>query len=357
MRLWKRYFLSELLKTLLLFLFGFFILYSMIEYATRMDDFFKNEKLQLIPALHYYLNQFLKRIDFMLPMALLLSTIKVLTSLNMQNEWTVLQVAGLSTRKLLTPFFAIALACSTFLWVNFEYFLPPALQKIDEFRMAHSHGSHLVKRREKIHLIPLRDGSKLLYQSYIKEKHMLFDVLWIKSINELWRMKYLSADPTLPKAQFVDELVRAPNGMMEKRASYDSIVLTDLQWHPRDARKALTSFDQRSISNLYFIFKNREASPYDMPKVKTALVFKLVTPLLSPLIILAFAPACLTFSRHRPLFLIYAIAMFSFFAFYMLLDSLTILSENALISPILAILAPIALLISTLGWRFFKKTA
>jgi lipopolysaccharide export system permease protein len=329
----------------------------MIEYATRMDDFFKNETLELLPALGYYVNQFLKRLDFILPMALLLSTLKVLTSLNTQNEWTVFQVAGLSTRKLLSPFFAISLLCSTFLWINFEYLLPPALQNIDEFRMSHSHGSHLVKRREKIHLIPLKDQSKLLYQSYNAEKHALFDVLWIKSGDEIWRMKYLSADPAHPKADFVDHLVRSPNGMMEKQASYDSLILTDLKWHPRYARKALVSFDQKSISELASLIKNQKVSPYDMPKVKTALAFKITLPLLSPLIVLSFAPACLTFSRHRSFFLTYAIAIFSFFALYMLLDSLSILSDNALVSPIYTVLLPIFSLFVIFGWKFRKKTA
>lgn len=357
MKLWHRYFFQEIFKTLFFFLFGFFILYSMIEYATHMDDFFKNEALNLRATLLYYLNQFLKRLDFLLPMALLLSTIKVLTGLNVQNEWTVFQAAGLSTRKLLAPFFAVAILCTVFLWANFQYFLPPALQNIDEFRMQHSHGSHLAKRREKIHLIPLKDQSKLLYQAYIPEKHALFDVLWIKSPNEIWRMKYLSADPAYPKADFVDHLIRSPSGMIEKQTSYDSIFLTDLKWHPKNARKALASFDQKSISELALLVKNRKISPYELPKAKTAVAFKIASPLLSPLIILAFAPACLTFSRHRSFFVVYAVGIFSFFAFYMFLDSLTILSDNGLISPILAIFAPLLLLTSILGLRFLRKTA
>lgn len=355
MKRWHSYFFREIFKVFFFFLFGFFFLYSLIEYATHMDDFLKNEKLEIGAALLYYLNQFLKQLDFLLPMALLLSTIKVLTTFNMRNEWTVFQVAGLSTRKLLSPFFIVAFLCTCFLWANFEYFLPNAFQNIVEFRMNNFHGSHLTKRRELIHMIPLKDNSKLLYQSYLPEKHQLFDVLWIKGPNEIWRMKYLNSDPTHPMAYYVDHLVRSSSGILEKRESYSSLLLSDLKWHPRMARKGLVPFDQRRISDLIHLVKDRKVAPYEIPKIKTALAFKMGIPLLAPLIIIGLAPVCLVFSRYRSLFLIYAVALFGLFAFYMLLDSLTILSDHGLFSPLLAVLFPLALLASVLGWRFWIK--
>jgi lipopolysaccharide export system permease protein len=357
MKKWQSYFYKEICKVFFFFLFGFFFLYSLIEYATHMDDFFKTSSLSISSVALYYLNQFLKRLDFLIPMALLLSTIKVLTTLNARNEWTVFQVAGLSTRTLLKPFFTIAIICTAFLWANFEFFLPSALQNIDEFRIANFHGSHLAKRRELIHLIPLKDNSKLLYQSYLPENHQLFDVIWIKSPNEIWRMKYLSADPTTPTAYFADHLVRSPSGVLEKKESYNSISLTELKWHPRMARKGLVPFEQRRISELFRLSKNPQSSPYEAPRIKTQLVFKAGVPLLSPLIVLALAPVCLTFSRFRSQFFIYAIGLFSLFAFYMLLDSLTILSDHGIISPILSVIFPITLLASIVGWRFGMKTA
>jgi len=357
MQLWHRYFFREIFKNLLFFLLGFFIFYSMIEYATRMDDFIKNDTVQVGDTLQYYLYQFLKRLDFMVPMAFLLASIKVLTSLASHNEWTVLQAAGLSTRKLLAPFFAVAVLLSTIVWVNFEYILPPALHKIDEFRSLHAHGSHRVKRSEKIQLIPLQDGSKLLYQSYLPEKNLFFDVVWIREGREIWRMKYLHADPAHPQAYFIDVLTRAPSGKVEKKASYDTLIPPDLTWDPQASRKALSTFDHKSISELARTVLYKKASPYDMPKVKTSLAFKVVTPLLTPLLFLIFAPSCLIFARYRSHLFLYALSLFSFFAFYMLLDSLTILSDNALLSPYVATILPILLLATFFGWRFIKKTA
>jgi lipopolysaccharide export system permease protein len=72
--------------------------------------------------------------------------------------------------------------------------------------------------------------------------------------------------------------------------------------------------------------------------------------------VIALAPFCLIYSRQRHLFLIYALGLFGLYAFYMLLDSLTILSDNGIISSGLAVFVPLALLASIFSWRFALKT-
>ena len=356
-KIWERYFYKEILKVFFFFLFGFFFLYCLIEYSMHMDDFIKNNHLQVREVVLYYVNQLLKRLDFLLPMALLLSTIKVLTTLSSRNEWTVLQTSGLSTRKLLRPLMVVAWGCCIMTYLNFEYFHPSALKHIDDFRVSHFKGTRMAQRRELIHLIPLSDNSKLLYQSYHKEKNALFDVLWIKSIDDIWRIKYLNADPSNPSAEYVDHLVRNSSGFFEKRESHHKLYLSDLKWHPKMARKGLIPFDQRSLSDLYRMRFKSESNPYETPKISTALSFKAAVPLISPLLVIALAPFCLAFNRHRHYFLLYALALFGLFAFYMLLDSLTILSDNAVISPLVAVFAPLTFLAGLFTWRFAVKTS
>ncbi len=355
-KLWQRYFYREILKVFFFFLFGFFFLYSLIEYSMHMDDFFKNHHLQVAEVILYYVNQLLKRLDFLLPMALLLSTIKVLTTLSSRNEWTVLQTSGLSTKKLLRPFMVVACGCSLLSYLNFEYFLPSALRHIEEFRISHFHSSRLAQRREEIHLIPLKDNTKLLYQSFDKEKNVLFDVLWIKSLDDIWRIKYLNADPANPTAEYVDHIVRNSAGFFEKKESHPKLYLADLKWHPSMARQGLIPFEQRSLTDLYRMNYKSKMNPYEVPKIATALSFKAAVPLISPLLIIALAPFCLGFTRHRHHFLIYAFGLFGLFAFYMMLDSLTILSDNGVIKPFMAVFAPLALFASFFTWRFIRKT-
>jgi lipopolysaccharide export system permease protein len=357
MKLWERYFFREIFKVFFFFLFGFFFLYSLIEYSMHMDDFFRNNHLQMKEVVLYYVNQLLKRLDFLLPMALLLSTIKVLTTLSVRNEWIVLQASGLSTRRLLRPFMVIACACSILVYMNFQYFLPSALRHIDEFRVSNFCSSHVAQRRELIHLIPLKDNTKLLYQSFDKEKNVLFDVLWIKSLDDIWRIKYLNANPANPTAEYVDHIVRNSAGFFEKKESHPKLFLPDLKWHPRMARQGLIPFDQRSLTELYKMRYKMELNPYEVPKVSTALSFKTAIPLMSPLLVIALAPFCLSYRRQRHFFLLYALGLFGLFAFYMLLDSLTILSDNDVIKPALAVFVPLSLFATFFSWRFALKTS
>jgi lipopolysaccharide export system permease protein len=354
--IWRRYFFKEILKFFFFFLLGFFFLYSVIEYSTHMSDFFKERQWQPQEVVLYYANQLLKRVDFLVPLALLLATIKVLLSLKIGNEWIVLQTSGLSARKLLTPFWHIACGCTLFIFLNYHYFLPTALRHIDEFRVSHFHSSHLAKRRELIHLIPLQDNTKLLYQSYDKEKNLLFDVLWIKSLDEMWHIKYLNGDPTLPVAHFADHIVRTPAGVLEKKESYAQVHLQELKWHPRRARQGLIPFEQRNLTELYKLRFSPHTSPYEIPKITTALLFRLFMPWVSPLLVMAIAPFCLSYQRQRHYFLLYALGIFGLFATYMLLDALSILSENSLLPPLIAIGAPFILLASFFTWRYLQKT-
>lgn len=357
MKLWQRYFFQEIFKVFFFFLFSFFFLYSLLEYSTHMDDFFKDKHFQIGELLGYYGNQFLKRADLLLPLALLIATIKVLTTLNTRREWMVLLVAGLSTRRLLQPFFAVAFLSCLFNFLNFEFLLPRALLQIDEFHATHFKHSHRAQRKELIHLLSLRDNSKLIYQSYDSEKDALFDVVWIRSPDDIWRMKFLSADPAKPIAQYVDHLTRNREGLLEKSESHELYRFNNLKWHPRMTGKSFIPFESRSLKNLFHLaFKDKSTTAYEFPKIITQLCFKSVIPFIAFIIVLFIAPICLTFSRHLNLFLIYALSLFGLLSCYMVMDSLVTLGENTVISPLIAAFLPLTILGVISTWNFLRKT-
>lgn len=355
MYLWERYFLKELFKFFSFFLLSFFFLYSLLDFSMHMDDFFKEHHLQMGELLRFYLSHFLKRVDLLLPLALLVSSIKVLTSLNIRREWMALQVAGLSTRKLLRPFLFMAGICALFNWVNFEYFLPSALNQMDEFHATHFKSSHRAKRKELIHLLTLKDRSKLLYQSYDAEKKALFDVLWIRSPDDIWRIKFLDADPAHPEGQYVDHIVRKKDGFLEKKESFDTLYLTELKWNPKQAGKSFIPFENRSLKELVKLgLQSTHTTPYEIPKILTQLCFKILIPLLSFFVIWLAAPFCIGFSRFFNPFFIYAWGVFALLAFYMLIDSSSILGAQNIISPWVALFTPF-IVIGTFSFFKYRK--
>lgn len=357
MKLWERYFFREIFKVFFFFLFAFFFLYSLLEYSTHMDDFFKDNHFQFWELLGYYGNQFLKRADLLLPLALLIAGVKVLTTLNTRREWMVLLVAGIKTRKLLRPFFAAACLSCLFNFLNFEFLLPRALVQIDEFHATHFKHSHRAQRKELIHLLSLKDNSKLIYQSYDAAKDALFDVVWIRSPDDIWRMKFLSADPAQPVAQFVDHLVRNKEGFLEKTDSHELYRFNDLKWRPSMTGKSFIPFESRSLKDLVRLaFHDRATTAYEFPKIVTQLCFKTAIPFISFIVILAVAPACLTFTRQLNLFLIYALSLFGLLSCYMIMDSLVTLGENSVISPLIAAFLPLTILGTISTWNFLRKT-
>ncbi len=354
--LWWTYFFKEVTKVFFFFLLSFFFLYSLLDYATHMEDFFHNNTLQIKDILLFYGCHFLKRADLLLPLALMVATIKTLTTFNVRREWMALQVAGLPRKKLIRPFLVLALLCSLFNWISFQSLLPYALNQMDEFRMSHFKGSHRAKQRELIHLLSLKDRSKLLYQTYDTEKKELFDVLWIRSQDDIWRMKFLDGDPTHPEGRYVDHLVRNKEGFLEKKDSFDRFYFLELKWNPKMLGQSQIPFENRSFKELFRLaIHSALVTPYEIPKITTQICFKLAIPLLSPLALLSIIPLCVHFSRRFNPFFIYAIGIFGTLSFYMLIDALTILGEQATLSPIIGIFTPF--LISAILIKFFRKTA
>ena len=103
--IWQRYFIKEVLKIFFLFLLCFFSLYVLIDYSMHMQEISKNNKISFINLLYYYGMLFSKRGNLLLPLSLLISSVKVLTSLNQRNEFLALQTAGIPTHILTRPFF------------------------------------------------------------------------------------------------------------------------------------------------------------------------------------------------------------------------------------------------------------
>ena len=161
----------------------------------------------------------------------------------------------------------------------------------------------------------------------------------------------------MPIAHFADHIVRSPEGVLEKTDSYPKIHLKELNWDPKMANKSLVPFDHYSLSDLAFsLTRPSSNNPYNIPKIKTAFYFKLIISFLPLSFTFAVIPFCLSYERHKRVFLIYAITLFSFFALYMLLDSLATLSEHRVLSPLLALVVPFFFLTGLSLWRFFRKT-
>lgn len=351
--IWQRYITKEICKVFALFLFAFFFVYVAIDYSTHMQDFIQDNKIQVGHLLVYYGHHFVKRSDLLIPLALLIATIKVLSSLNHNHELLALQTAGIKLKTLFKPFFLFAAACSLFLLASAEFVLPYSLNFIDQFHDNHFKHSTKGRRKEPIHALHLKDNSKLIYQSFDPSREALIDVLWVCSADEIWRIKYLRADPLLPIGQYVDHLKRGSDGLLEKVASFDSYHFKQLHFDSTLPKRGMIPIENRSASNLWQLaFQKKATTDYQKPEILTYLSYKAIIPFLPFLVIIASAPFCTSYSRNRPLFAIYALGLFGFIAFYTLMDACLILGANHTLPPFWVIFTPFAFCLGGFAWNF-----
>ena len=354
--IWQRYVFKRFFKLFAFFLLSSYSLYVLIDYTTHMQDFVHGTRASIIQVGFYYLLQFIKRADILVPVSLLLSAIRTLTSLNAHRELLAFQTAGISRKRLIRPIILLGLLCSGLVMTLNEMVVPASLNKIDRFYDAHLRHSFRGKRSDPIRVLHLDDHSRLIYQYYDSSKEAFFDVVWIQSPTDIWKMKYLRADPEHPEGLWVDHLQRSPEGALEKVHSFKSLVIPELHWNQDIPEKGFTPFENYSITHLWELWKHDyRLSPTEKNEVLTQLLYKLTFPLLSLIVLIGIAPYCLHFSRQQKSAPIYALGIFSVVAFIAFLDSAVILGENATLSPLLGIVSPFILLLGILGLKFSRS--
>ncbi|QZA58986.1 LptF/LptG family permease [Candidatus Rhabdochlamydia porcellionis] len=351
LKIWQRYLIREIGGFFFLFLGCFYFFYALIDYSLHMQNFMQDTRVTFSHIFLYYLFEFIKRADLLIPLAVLITTIKVLFALNIKGELVALRASGLSLKVILRPFFYLAIALALFNYMSNEWILPSSLTFIDRFQEQHwkpsSKDSHL-------YTLSLSDQSKLIYQAKDPQKQLLTDVFWIRNADEIWRMKFLYYDLKQPTGFFVDQLKRNNKGHFEKMESFEkySFILFKglLENH-----KTPLSLENQKISTLFKNLLKKRLSPYEYPIALSYFLLKITMPLLSLLVVLAIAPFCISHSRSFPVFLTYALALFGFIAFFTLLDATIILSKNETISAFYAILMPFCICFSLFSYRYFKR--
>ena len=355
MTIWERYFLKQFFKIFCLFLFCFYGLYILIDYASHTGALAHHHiQIHWNDIVRYYLFVFASRAEILLPIALLIAFVKTVCSLNAHQELVALMAGGIKLKTLMRPFLILGIFSVLLLYANEQFLLPDALKKLKRIEDAtkHQKSRHALLA---VHHTVLEDGSLLLFQDYDTNKERFFDVYWIQSIDSIYRIKYLSPYLTVPVGAFVEHIVRQLNGELLQETADEKLDFPNMKFSPELLQSTLLDPEALSLSELaqekaqFFGNVNEKES-----KILTAFYWKLALPWLCLLAIIAPAPFCVRFSRQMPLFLIYVFALFGLIAFYMLMDASQVIAKRQVISPFWAILGPFLSTLSYFGWRYVK---
>ncbi len=344
MLIWQKHIFKKLYLTFAFFLICLFVIYVVLDLSAHGVRFLSKSNFREISL--FYLFSFSSLLDLFFTLTFLLATMRVLHDLNAHREILALQIAGLSKKRLLSPFFYFAAILSVICYGNIEWVHPHSGAAVQSFKSIYKPKNHLEKVR--IHTVALEDQSELIYQSYDPIKKELFDVFWVRSFNDIWHMQTLSVVDL--KGTFVNHLTRGQK-KLEKSQSFPTKIFTEIPWKKEALLHKIIPFENRSISSL---FLEAFANTSERRVVFTHLYYKLLIPLTTFLVIFGIGPASLTFSRTSPFFLTAAASIFFFLALKIVLDGMLILGENQVLPAFLAIWSPILITFSG-SFYLFKR--
>lgn len=360
-KIWERYFVSELLKSCFFLIACFYGLYVLLDYANHSASFQRHHiAFQWKEVASYYLYEFANRIEILLPFALLIGTIRTLTALNKHNELVALMSSGVSLKKLLLPFVYVGIAGTLLIYINSEFFLPSALNKlkhIDESRTKQkAKYSNIMSAQH----IALADGSRLLFQHHDSIKNAFFDVYWIRNIDDIYRIKQLfpsfeNDSESIPKGYFVDHITRNSNGQFAVSESFHEKIFPEIKFNKVTLFETIMSPEELSLTQLWEKLPQKKEEMHEKESQILSLFYrKLLIPWLCLLAVIGPATYCLKITRNLPQFLIYAGSIFGLITIYIIIGASVILGKKQVVTPFWAIIPPFLIFFSYFSWRFLR---
>lgn len=330
---------KKLFQIFFLFLFGAFVLYSLIDFSTKGPEMsaigLGIDDLMITYGLH-----FLKRLDILLPFAAMLASIKTTTQLNTSNELVALLSSGVSIKRLIRPILIFGLLGTLFLYFNNEFGKPKALRKLQIFEDTYLQKPEAGERSREVFSFFLEDESQLIFKSYDFAERQFTDVFWVRSLDEIYRAETLFPHAAEPIGTYVEVLRRDGNNLILEK-TFDTYIFRQMKIDEENLSHLIMDSNTRPLSTLYKQLPSTSKPLSDQgAEILSAFYQKLFNPWLS--FFWAFLPIlfCVRFSRHLPTFRIYTLSIFAFIAFYTMMDACYILGESSLYNPLVVIGTP-----------------
>ena len=335
--LWDRLLLRRLFTTVVAFLVCFFFLYILIDFASRVSSI---ESMRKSPELlfRYYGAVFIKRLEVLLPFALMLGTIRSLQILYRERGFVAGLTSGIPIKRLLRPFYLLGFVSLVLLLASEQWFVPYALKEINWIESLHFKGKGLGQIHQKL-AVQTEEGGRLFFSSINPFERTLTDVYYLPSWEEMLHLEKLDLSESIPQGSYVDFFKKDENSnwILSKREPHSSLPTLLIEWEElfglvaQPNQLPLMTLIQK-VSHLKGI------SPLEKGDITTTLSKKLLFPSLPWLVILAVIPIGISFSRGASFLTLYGGALFLFLSLYLSLNALQIPSSPwLLIVPFLSL--------------------
>lgn len=341
-----RYFTRELLKVFFLFIFCFFFLYTLLDYTSRLSSLGLNFRELVV----MYGCILLRRIEILAPFALLVAGIKVLCQANVRNELVALRGCGLPLQRLLSPLLTVGLAFTALMYLNLQFAVPFAQRQIREIEDTYS--GRFKRSSHPVQGLSMNDSQHLIYREYDLHTNKFQQVFWVKSMDDVYRMRSLAPFETPPIGESIQRLIRNADGNLLLAESIPYAEFPDMIFDRAALQETLTPPDDRSLLQLWRRMpKSKTHMTHEQRLVRAAFYRKLAAPLLCLLALLLPAPACTAFRRPLKVFFIYCAAMIALVAIYLAFNAAYTIAQGQSFSPIWTLFLP---MLGLLGFGYLR---
>ncbi len=353
--IWKRLFLVELWKSFLFILLCFFVFYVLVDYSSRISKF-PLIRFEFNILARYYGCVFVRRLEILVPFALLLANIKTLTARNQNNELIPLLASGVPMKTLMKPHLYSGFIAVVFLFFSAQYITPYAMEKLSLIEES-CFFRKTKKEPRNIHMVHLEDKSLLIFQNRDRERDLLFDTYWVRTGDDLYHFKILDLSKQVPEGHFGEHLVRAESGALILEETFAGISLVELPVKKTSLEKSLKPIEGYSLTELFQELPLRSETASNLQIAITTMFYrKLAMPWLSFLAILAPAPFCLRFNRNLAVFLLYIGSIAGLLVAFFILNASTVLSLSQMLPAPAALLTPMVIFLGISSWIYTKGT-
>jgi len=332
MKLYHRYIFKKLSFTLLFILCAIFIVYILMDLSIHSSRFISSKNANILDIIYYYIHFFMRRIDLLSALALLLSTIYVIASLNIHHELVAFQMAGISKTQLLKPFFIYAAGFSLITLITYQCILPRSIDYIATFKE-----QKLLKKASdtpNVYNVVLQDGSKFVYGMYNKTQSSFDDVFWIFSSDDIWHIDHLDKANNHPIGHNVTHFCRAEDGSLIKREFFNQYLFNQIESKQIQIKKTQLKIEQFTLLELMKnYFASNRHSTKRLAEIRTQLNYRLILSLTPFLVVSGVSIPAFRFSRKLSIFFLTMVGLFIFMFYYALLDALALLGENRVSPP------------------------
>jgi lipopolysaccharide export system permease protein len=355
-KIWERYFFKEALKVFFLFLICFYGLYVLIDYANHARNFHTvDSHFPFAIVATYYGYVFIEKSNVLIPFAILIATVRTLTKLNQHNELVALLASGISLRRLMRPLVILGLALTCFQYVNEEWIYPHAMRALRKMEDARSFEKHKKANSLNALHVLLEDQTTVLYQHYDTNLNRFYDAYWIRSADDIYRMKYLMPTLQTPAGSFVAHLVRNSEGNLVVAGTSSEMSFPEMKFNSQALLETMIQLDDMPISALW---KKLPAHLYPESekeaRAQTIFYHLLAVPWLCLFAVIAPAPFCVRFSRFHSHFILYAVSIFGLAGMYLLQDAAELLGKRQVLMPEIAIGVPFFLFTLLFSYKFIR---